>query len=345
MNTCEGLDISDLYLWNWVKSSLGMDVDVERLSCILKQIGIKKNHYISSVGAEFRLFPSLFTPPDVSILFDISHHPDCLQRETDFDGMIVEIRNKNLATSIWLELDYPYSSVPLIYFTLTSQASTSIEYSLLTEVYSHLKCICSKYYANSSRCFEWPTERNVSAWLKKLPAGEVQQLGFSFRKKCVQVRCLLKPSDDDGLRTSLSPSILKCLTCVEAHAQNMYAFAYPFLPQQMVGYEVLVDPLAKHNLRNMRQPPRVRGTRWLASLVTIIKENHIESTWGSSILKILSSLERRQTNPVCKSGSEIFECLDLSGWNHYKISFRYGDLESIKLYGGTVRNRIHSVSR
>ena len=336
------LDINELHMWSWFQSEFKQDVDTGQISRAMQQIGITEDLVVSIIGVELCLFPHLSTIPDISILLQPTQNNN--RNKSQLSEIMDRIIAKRIATSIWLEFDYPYSTFPLIYFTLSDTTGTSNNCSLIVEYYQELKTICRKLTSHHCGSLAWPSADRFTQWLHSLPKGEIQQMGFCFRNMSVQVRCLLKASRDSDLSGLITHDIERCLRPITSNSQSLYAFAYPYSPEDMFAYEVLTDQLTKENLRDMRQPPRMRGTAWLESLRCVLQCQNDQTELERGLLRQLSRFERRESTPVNHQVHAHAESVDLSSWNHYKLSFEQKHLKSIKLYGGTVRNELESKS-
>jgi hypothetical protein len=112
----------------------------------------------------------------------------------------------------------------------------------------------------------------------------------------------------------------------------------------LLGCEVLVDILAQRNLRDLRQPPRMRGTRWLSSLKNLSYSAYHDDVLDRALVANLVGLEDRHAVMTALDDNTRKDILDLSGWNHYKLTLNRGRLLALKLYGGTVRNIYFPVS-
>lgn len=336
----KSLDINKLHMWDWFRSEFKHSVNIGQISRCMNNIGITEDLLVSIIGVELRLFPCLSINPDISILLQPNKNNS--RNKSQLCELMDQIIAKHIASSIWLEFDYPYSTFPLIYFTLSYPTETFNKQSLIVEYYQELRNICQDLTNHHCGNLIWPSVDDFAQWYNNLPRGEIQQMGFCFRNMSVQVRCLLKASKDSDLAKLMMHDIERCLEPIESKSQSLYAFAYPYRPEDMFAYEVLTDQLAKQNLRDMRQPPRMRGTEWLNSLRCILQcqNNHIGYDRG--LLRQLSRFERRETTPVNHQVHAHADSVDLSSWNHYKLSFEQQHLKSIKLYGGTVRNELES---
>ena len=342
MSNHKSLDINKLHMWDWFRSEFKQDINTSQISGSMQHIGITEDLLVSIIGAELRLFPCLSIIPDISILLQPTQSNN--RNRSQLSEIMDQIITKRIATSIWLEFDYPYSTFPLIYFTLSDTTGTFNNHSLTVEYYQELKTICRNLTNHHCGSLAWPSADNFAQWLHSLPKGEIQQMGFCFRNMSVQVRCLLKMSRDSDPTKLIMHDIEKCLRPIESNSQSLYAFAYPYRPEDVFAYEVINDQLAKENPRDMRQPPRIRGTAWLNSLRCILQCQNDQIELDRELIRQLSRFEKRESTAANRQVRPFADSIDITGWNHYKLSFEQHHLKSIKLYGGTVRNELESKS-
>lgn len=286
-------------------------------------------------GAELSLNDLLNPKPDLSILLeDISDNcfsmgtafVDCLYSHLAVEGDSIR--------SIWLEFDFPYNYEPLIYLTLKGHHDTTS----IIDIFSQMRDLDKTYRKDLFEACIYPNKSELHSWLTKCSFDTIQQFGLSYRNYKVQPRLLATlPSTQFDNYLSKS-NLIDLLKIMIANQQCLAAFAYPYLPEQFFGCEILSDFACEISLRELRYAPRLRGTRFEKLLKAIILQLYSESD-SLDFLKDLKSLERKISRFQISQMSAR-NTIELSGWNHIKLGFKNGENYSAKLYGGSVLNYI-----
>jgi hypothetical protein len=180
-----------------------------------------------------------------------------------------------------------------------------------------------------------PEDESVAEWLAQLPGNSrIQQFGLAFRGGKVQPRVLLDlPKSGAVLQLLKEIGAPECLQDPSLEAQMLVAMAYPYRPQQMMGLEILADRCGLSNLRSLRHPPRMRGSRLERVLRSLSRLDPIKA--NLDYFAQLSSLEGRFSSQL-QSDTLVIR---LRGVNHLKLILQQGQWMQLKAYAGEVENR------
>lgn len=290
----------------------------------------------SIVGAEINCLDP-YSGVDLSMLLECGDQSTSVAHSFSVNSDEQLLRDSlqlHLASSVWFEYDHPYNTLPLVYFTLPPSLFSAD--SLITN-YSQFVVLLSSWLRARSplgAMVNFPSRGEFCAWIDQMPSSyEIQQFGFSFRSSLVQPRILATVANPWTCLSSISnQEICDLLSSYCCSDQILLASAYPYGLAQFCGVEVLNDRLAKGNLRSLRHPPRLRGTR-LLRLIQHLASSHAQH-WLLP-LQSLTALERRQTGMM--SDMQAQEVI-VSGVNHLKLVLRSGEIDGLKIYGGAVSN-------
>jgi hypothetical protein len=111
----------------------------------------------------------------------------------------------------------------------------------------------------------------------------------------------------------------------------LLAVVYPYSPHELLGLEILADRCSLSSLRQLRHPPRLRGSK-LEAVIHALSEQFFDShihQWTKQI----SRIEERSSK--VQSGSLFVR---LRGLNHAKVVLSAGRLVRTKIYVGEVVN-------
>ena len=237
-------------------------------------------------------------------------------------------------SSAWIEFDGDQweppnpqpKGLPLLYFSpthpLSPEALAQTKLSmLLSTLHDWLK---EQRWSGAPA----PDELSLRHWLENLPKESmIQQIGLAFRDGKIQPRVLLNlPEPGATLKLLEDQQAPQTLRSQQLEGQMLVAAAFPHPVQELMGLELLADRCSLHNLRQMRQHPRLRGSR----LERLIRDLGLAS---SDRLIQLSSIERRSSRQT-SDGLQI----SLRGINHLKAVLRQGRLIALKTYLGEVNN-------
>lgn len=293
---------------------------------------------ISVFGFEVSNLKAFKGPVDCSILLEPNRNFLDENIKSKIDNLFFKLYRLQLITSMWLEFDYPYTSAPLIYFSLSEHLSNRQNSRELKEFIDVLFSPDSSLLLNIWSEYSYPDCDDIISWLDALPACSIQQFGLSFRNKIVQPRIL---SSLEGLSDALlaSTNIFEILIHPPDHNQYLFAFAWPYLFNQVFGCEIIADLCATCGLRQLRQPPRLMGSNLDRSIKNLLDYEGINNNSRNIMRRDFRALEHRVYQAADQVGESDTEVVEISGWNHLKLIFKGSNLTRSKLYGGTVRNR------
>ena len=330
------IDLKSSRSWAWLnKNSSSTATYLPSLLSSLSTAFSKTFLGISVFGFEFSLLNPGISNPDCSFLLEpIEGGSSSNDGSTPLDRLFERLFQQSLVLSVWLEFDFPYKDQPLVYFTLADDLNNKPS-SSLRKLVDLIFAPSNPFFKHMPSKLSFDTDQ-ILDWLASCPDGQIQQLGFSLRDNKVQPRVLLK-SDPEILSSYLAETnAWEVLESVCEFQQCLLAFAYPYSWEQTFACEVVADRCAQSNLRNLRHPPRIRGSRFFNVLKQLIMRDKSIVIDPAEIQSVLNSLEHRSTVPTTSLG--VGQCIDLSGWNHLKLTFVQLKLENLKIYGGTVRN-------
>ena len=327
-------DLQASRTWAWLNKNSTNSTYLPSLLDALLAISSKSSLGISIFGFEFSLLNPDINNPDCSFLLEPPEDFRVNDMSPPIDIFFEELFSQSLVSSVWLEFDFPYKDQPLVYFTVADDIHNKPNphlHKLVATVFGlsnpFLSKLPSKFLPNVDKILDW---------LSSCPDGQIQQLGFSLRDNQVQPRVLMKTQTDIFSSSLAKTNVGDILELVCDYQQCLLAFAYPYTLEQMFACEVVADRCAQSNLRNLRQPPRIKGSRFFNVLKRLSMSENCTVADLDNLKIVLYDLEHRSTIPSMTSG--MGQCVDLSGWNHLKLTFSQLNLANLKIYGGTVRN-------
>ena len=326
--------LGESHSWEWLQSTQW--TGKSQLSLLeenIKKLLVNSNLNLSIIGFEFNL-EEIFRPTyDISFLLENIERDKFSPGNTFFDKLYAKLSLEEKAiSSIWIEYDFPYINTPLIYLTMNENSCIDT----VVRAYKILREFDRSYRKTLYESCKYPSDNEVYTWAEKCSVQSIQQFGLSYRDLKVQPRILasLLPSQFDNylinsdLRESLSQMVF--------NQQCLAAFAYPFLPEQFFGCEVLSDYSTQSSLRELRYPPRLKGSKF-EKLLNMILLKYYSKSDVLAFLKSIKSLEKKSSSLNITNVNRMHS-IKLSGWNHLKLGFKNGKNYSAKLYGGSVSN-------
>ena len=254
-----GLIPRNTYAWRWLEryqASQECQSSRDALSDSLDHMLCQSGLIVSIFGFELPSLGSLISPVDCSVLLEPGPHFFDQKPESRIDILFHELSSRGLITSLWLEFDYPYISPPLIYFSLSDELCGRVGDSefqdFLDLLFSPAFGLLPKFWD----AYNYPDSSDILKWLNTIPPCSIQQFGVSFRDEMVQPRILASINVESKLLFDMT-NIADILVASPAENQYLFAFLWPFTPDQVFGSEIIADLCANHGLRKLRQPPRL----------------------------------------------------------------------------------------
>lgn len=294
-------------------------------------------------GLELHSFPERSetgnTAPDFALLME-ANPEDAHHASHPLASLIDRLHLILGCSALWVEFDAeqwdppnPHPrGLPLIYVSPTTRVSPVIfaEHHL-----GELLKILRQWLADQQwNGHDIPTYEAIREWLSQLPEdGQIQQFGLAFRNGKVQPRLLFElPEPGAALQLLQEIGAPASLQEQSLEAQMLMAVSYPHQPNKILGLELLADRCSLSNLRSLRHPPRLRGSR----LERVLRA--FSSTDPSKVnldyCALLSGIEGRSSK--LEPNALV---LKLRGVNHLKLILQQGQLMQVKTYTGEVENR------
>lgn len=326
--------LAESHSWEWLQSTKwagksNLDILAENI----KTLSVNSNLNLSLIGFEFTLEEILEPTYDVSFLLENIERDKFSPGNTFFDKLYAKLSLEEKAiSSIWIEYDFPYINTPLIYLTMNENSCIDT----VVRAYKILREFDKIYRKTLYESCKYPSDDEVCGWIKKCSVQSIQQFGLSYRDLKVQPRILasLLPSQFDNYL--INSDLKESLSQMVFNQQCLAAFAYPFIPEQFFGCEVLSDYVTQCSLRKLRYPPRLKGSKF-EKLLKIILLKYYSKSEVLSFLQGIKSFEKKSSS-LNITNTNNMPSIQLSGWNHLKLGFKNGKNYSAKLYGGSVSN-------
>lgn len=177
-----------------------------------------------------------------------------------------------------------------------------------------------------------PSSKEVLEWLQLLPMNwHIQQIGTSFRKEKLEFRVLLSPGDSKNTKQFvryLDDEYIKNAGYI--FDQILIAGIFPDRLSDLCGVEILNDSVKIDNLRSLRSPPRLKGSRLGKFMGRWKLEN---AKFKKDIIQAINKIEARQS----KMHDQILE-INMQGLSHIKIIYCKNKPAKVKAYVGNVCN-------
>ena len=279
------------------------------------------------------------TPPDFALLIE-AHAESRRQSSHPLASLLDQLQPILGCSALWVEFDAeqwnppdPHPrGMPLIYVSPAARLSPeAFTHQCLGELLKTLRHWLAHQPWDGQAM---PEDKAIREWLTQLPGNSrIQQFGLAFRGGQVQPRLLLElPKPGAALQLLKDIGAPEQLQEQSLEAQMLLAVAYPHQPQQMLGLELLADRCSLSNLRNLRHPPRLRGSR-LERVLRSLSETD-RNKINLDYVAQASGLEGRSSQ--LQSDALV---LRLRGVNHFKLILKQGQLIQLKAYIGEVANR------
>ena len=256
--------------------------------------------------------------------------------------LCTEINNQFKAEKVWLEYDETvwnqkehYKDVevhaPLFYMPIQQYQSVK---SITKEYLENFSKIGKEFYSrNAGKDCRAPTSQEMFNWIQTLPLNwQIQQIGFSFREAKMELRVLLFPRDIEETKRFtelLEDQYLKASNYI--YSQILVAAVFPNALSNLCGIEILNDSVKVDDLKNLRSPPRIMGSR-LGKFVRCWKLKDTEVR--KNLIKQISQLEARQSENM----GEVLK-INMQGLSHIKIIYLRKKPIAVKAYIGNVCNK------
>ena len=302
------------------------------LSALQTWIGVKVPIHGLELHLNTTRFENGLPTADFACLLEGITHAPC----QPWTRLAKELQTSLDCTSAWIEFDSSQweppkkepNGLPLLYLSLSHTQSPKEFAQTRTDNLITTLQECLK--ENNWKGDRPPEKSELNLWLESLPQdSQIQQFGVAFRHGKIQPRVLLNlPERGAIMRILQEQQAPLALRRQDLEGQMLIAAVFPHSVEELMGLEVLADRCSIINLRKMRQPPRLSGSRLERLLTTLGAASDKE-------LSTLSSIEKRSSQPI-SDGLRIL----LRGTNHAKIALSKGKVITVKAYIGEVSNYI-----